>query len=220
MWLRSLRSQSCPTSGHPAPCITWSVCDSPRELVVTGNVFQWRVSPNAIHVCSQCSSLMLLIQQLPSTTPRGFCSLECFYWEQNVETPSSKHGFDILKTSAFSKSHVIFYLKHAQVVVHFWLCFICICCCFISVNLLILNKNYPSFTVMCMNAMMYLENLYGIEVFVSTGDYFNRGQPCVWDMEEPPSSCLHGVFLLQRDQCGRIPERGQANGHSDWTLHI
>lgn len=39
-------------------------------------------------------------------------------------------------------------------------------------------------------------------------------------MEKPSSSCLHGVFLLQYDQCGRVSLRGQARGQAGWTLHV
>lgn len=95
MRLRSLRSESCTNSGHPALRITWSVSGSPQVPVVIGNCWQWSGgSVPPLHY--SCVEPMLLSDAQtaapPSTTPQGcFCSLACFYSEPTGETSSSKH---------------------------------------------------------------------------------------------------------------------------------
>lgn len=71
---------------------------------------------------------------------------------------------------------------------------------------------------MCLNKLRWDLNL--CTLYVLTGNCFGRGQPCVWVMEKTAPSCLHGIFLLQCDQCGCNSSRGQARGQSDWTIHI
>lgn len=55
---------------------------------------------------------------------------------------------------------------------------------------------------------------------ISAGDRVSGGQPCVRVLENSPSSRLHGVLLLQRDQSGPDPDKGQTRGDPGRTLHI
>lgn len=82
----SLRSPSCATSGHPAHYITWCVRLSPSARC------HWQpltmklckgVSPNAIHVCSQCSCLMLIQQPSFPDPPRLFLFSWLFLQEKD-----------------------------------------------------------------------------------------------------------------------------------------
>lgn len=88
----SLRSQACATSGHTAHYITWRLSPSARchWQPLTMKLCKG-VSPNAIHVCSRCSCLMLR-QRRSSPTPQGcFCSPGCFYRERTSEEHSPEH---------------------------------------------------------------------------------------------------------------------------------
>ena len=71
----------------------------------------------------------------------------------------------------------------------------------------------------CLLTVIYTVYIF-LFFFSSTGDCFSGGKPCVRVMEETPSSCLHGVFLLQSDQRWWSPRRGQTRAPTGWTLHI